>query len=98
MFNKEENLRGFLKSATEDTSQVEGQLQEEWQILVRDIYAFYPLLIKYVDQQRNHWLKHDIPEAEDVYNHVSVIFHAWSNSQVSEFTERKNLSNFDLKS
>lgn len=62
--------------------QVESQLQEEWQLLTRDIYAFYPLLIKYVDQQRNHWLKHGVPEAEDVYNRVSQIFHIWSNSQV----------------
>lgn len=83
MFVKEENLRGFLKSTTEDTSQVEGQLQEEWHVLVRDIYAFYPLLIKYVDQQRNYWLKHDVIEAEDVYNHVAQIFHIWSESQVS---------------
>lgn len=62
--------------------QVEGQLQEEWQLLTRDIYAFYPLLIKYVDQQRNYWLKNDVPEAEDVYNRVAQIFHIWSNSQV----------------
>lgn len=83
MFSKEESLKSFLKSSTEDTSQVEGQLQEEWHVLVRDIYAFYPLLIKYVDQQRNHWLKHDVIEAEDVYNHVAHIFHIWSESQVS---------------
>ena len=84
MFNKEENLKGFLKSTTEDTSTVEAQLQEEWQILVRDIYAFYPLLIKYVDQQRNQWLKNNVPEAEDVYNYVAQIFHIWSNSQVGK--------------
>lgn len=82
MLQKEDNLRGFLKSSTEDTSQVEAQLQEEWHVLVRDIYAFYPLLIKYVDQQRNHWLKHDVIEAEDVYNHVARIFYIWSESQV----------------
>ena len=82
MYNKEENCKGFLKSTTEDTSAVEAQLQEEWQTLVRDIYAFYPLLIKYVDQQRNQWLKNSVPEAEMVYNDVAQIFHIWSNSQV----------------
>ena len=82
MYHKEENLRGFLKSTTEDTSQVEGQLQEMWYLLVRDIYAFYPLLIKYVDLQRSHWLKDCVPEAEDLYNHVAVIFEIWSKSQV----------------
>jgi ryanodine receptor 2 len=81
MFHKEESLRGFLKSSTEDTSQVESQIQEDWQLLVRDIYSFYPLLIKYVDLQRNHWLKHNIPEAEELYNYVAEIFNIWSKSQ-----------------
>lgn len=81
MFHKEETLRGFLKSTTEDTSQVEGQLQSDWYLLVRDIYAFYPLLIKYVDLQRNHWLRHDVAEGEELYAHVAEIFNMWSNSQ-----------------
>ncbi|XP_071050495.1 ryanodine receptor isoform X2 [Onthophagus taurus] len=81
MFHKEESLRGFIKSSTDDTSQIEAQIQEDWQLLVRDIYSFYPLLIKYVDLQRNHWLRHNIAEAEDIYNHVSEIFNIWSKSQ-----------------
>ncbi|XP_034937910.1 ryanodine receptor isoform X2 [Chelonus insularis] len=81
MFHKEESLRGFIKSSSDDTSQVEAQIQEDWQLLVRDIYAFYPLLIKYVDLQRNHWLRNNIPEAEDLYNHVAAIFNIWSKSQ-----------------
>ncbi|KAL1124812.1 hypothetical protein AAG570_001433 [Ranatra chinensis] len=81
MFHKEESLRGFLKSGTDDTSQVEAQIQEEWQLLVRDIYSFYPLLIKYVDLQRNHWLRNNEPEAEHLYNHIAEIFNIWSKSQ-----------------
>ncbi|XP_072162212.1 ryanodine receptor isoform X2 [Bemisia tabaci] len=81
LFHKEESLRGFIKSATDDTSQVETQIQEDWSLVVRDIYAFYPLLIKYVDLQRNHWLRNNIPEAEDLYNHISEIFNIWSKSQ-----------------
>ncbi|XP_075211293.1 ryanodine receptor [Lycorma delicatula] len=81
MFHKEESLRGFIKSASDDTSQIEAQIQEDWQLLVRDIYSFYPLLIKYVDLQRNHWLRNNISEAEDLYNHVSEIFNIWSKSQ-----------------
>ncbi|XP_062134846.1 ryanodine receptor isoform X8 [Drosophila sulfurigaster albostrigata] len=81
MLHKEESMRGFIKSATDDTSQVETQLQEDWNLLVRDIYSFYPLLIKYVDLQRNHWLKDNIPEAEELYNHVAEIFNIWSKSQ-----------------
>jgi len=81
MLHKEDSMRGFIKSATDDTSQVETQLQEDWNLLVRDIYSFYPLLIKYVDLQRNHWLKDNIPEAEELYNHVAEIFNIWSKSQ-----------------
>ncbi|XP_058809913.1 ryanodine receptor [Phymastichus coffea] len=81
MYHKEESMRGFIKSSTDDTSQVEAQIQEDWQLLVRDIYSFYPLLIKYVDLQRNHWLRNNIPEAEDLYNHVAAIFNTWSKSQ-----------------
>lgn len=55
------NFIQCLQSSTDDTSQVESQIQEDWQLLVRDIYAFYPLLIKYVDLQRNHWLRNNIP-------------------------------------
>jgi len=110
MFHKEESLKGFLKSTTEDTSQVygndlalltwgpvnfsffvsfvqvESQIQEEWQLLVRDIYAFYPLLIKYVDLQRNNWLKNNTVEAEHLYNHVAEMFNLWSKSQVGCFS------------
>ncbi|XP_023248075.1 ryanodine receptor [Copidosoma floridanum] len=81
MFHKEESMRGFIKSSTDDTSQVEAQIQDDWQLLVRDIYSFYPLLIKYVDLQRNHWLRNNIPDAEDLYNHVAAIFNIWSKSQ-----------------
>lgn len=81
MFHKEESLRGFIKSSTDDTSQVESQIQEDWQLLVRDIYSFYPLLIKYVDLQRNHWLRNNVNEAEELYNHVAEIFNIWSKSQ-----------------
>lgn len=81
MFHKEESLRGFIKSSTDDTSQVEAQIQEDWQLLVRDIYSFYPLLVKYVDLQRNHWLRHNVSEAEHLYNYVAEIFNIWSKSQ-----------------
>ncbi|XP_055318049.1 ryanodine receptor isoform X5 [Sitodiplosis mosellana] len=81
MFHKEEGMRGFIKSANDDTSQIESQIQNDWQLLVRDIYSFYPLLIKYVDLQRNHWLKNNIHEAEELYNYVAEIFNVWSKSQ-----------------
>ncbi|CAG0880143.1 unnamed protein product [Darwinula stevensoni] len=96
MFHKEESLRGFLKSSTEDTSQVESQMQEEWQLLVRDIYAFYPLLIKYVDLLRSHWLKQSTVEAEELYSHVSEIFNIWSKSQFFHREEQNFISQNEI--
>ena len=95
MFHKEEALRGFIKSSAEDNSQVEAQLQGDWYLLVRDIYASYPLLIKYVDLQRNHWLRHDVPEGEELYEHIAEIFNIWSKSQVilHHFSDIVNSSN-----
>ena len=46
MWNKEESLKNYLKAAADDASQIEGEIQEEWNLICRDIYAFYPLLIK----------------------------------------------------
>jgi ryanodine receptor 2 len=80
MFNKEESLKGYLKAAADDASQLEGELQEEWNLIVRDIYALYPLLIKYVDLHKNEWIKNNVSEAEELYNHVGEIFNIISNS------------------
>ena len=79
-FAKEESLKGYLKAAADDASQLEGELQEEWNLIVRDIYALYPLLIKYVDLHKNEWIKHNVSEAEELYNHVGEIFNIISNS------------------
>lgn len=64
------------------TLQIESELQEEWHLLVRDLYSFYPLCIKYVDLQRSLWIKHPNVHAEELYTHVAEIFNIWSQSQV----------------
>ena len=86
MFEKEENLRGYLKAAADDASQIEGEIQEEWNLIARDIYAFYPLLIKYVDLQRTHWIRNNIEEAETIYNAAGEIFNIMKESSVSIYT------------
>ncbi|XP_076313816.1 ryanodine receptor-like isoform X3 [Tachypleus tridentatus] len=96
VFHKEELMRGYLKSSTDDTSQVEGQLQEEFSLLVRDIYAFYPLLIKYADLQRAHWLKHNVKDAEQLYNYVAHIFNLWSRSQYFRREEQNFISQHEI--
>ena len=80
MFNKEESLKGYLKAAADDASQLEGEIQEEWNLIVRDIYAMYPLLIKYVDLHKNEWIKQNNADAEELYNHVGEVFNVINNS------------------
>lgn len=75
-------FRGYLKAAADDASQVEGEIQEEWNMIARDIYAFYPLLIKYVDLQRNIWIRHNVAESEELYNHVGEVFNTMNISVV----------------
>ena len=55
---------------------------QAFQILVRDMYAFYPLLIKYVDLHRSTWLKEPNPVAETLYVCVAEVFNLWSKSHV----------------
>ena len=83
MYEKEENLRGYLKAAADDASQIEGEIQEEWNLIARDIYAFYPLMIKYVDLQRTHWIRNNVEEAEQIYNAAGEIFNIMKESSVS---------------
>lgn len=56
---------------------------QHYQILVRDMYAFYPLLIKYVDLHRSSWLKTPNSEAEHLYLCIADVFNLGSKSHVS---------------
>jgi len=46
------------------------------------MYAFYPLLIKYVDLHRSNWLKNVSPDAEELYLCVADVFNLGSISHV----------------
>jgi hypothetical protein len=65
-----------------DGGEVETDVQEHFQILVRDMYAFYPLLIKYVDLHRSTWLKNPSPDAEHLYLCVAEVFNLSSKSHL----------------
>ena len=89
VLHKEEILRGYLKSSSDEMSEFEIHLEEEFALLVRDVYAFYPILIKYIDLQKSHWLKKNVQQAEQLYHCVACIFNIWSKSQYFK-TEEQN--------
>lgn len=95
-FHNEDLLRGYLKSSSEDTADAETQIQEEYSILARDLYAFYPLLIKYVDIQRTHWLKNRIPQAAKLFHCGSAIFNIWLKSQFFRREEQNFIASNDI--
>ncbi|XP_014664679.1 PREDICTED: ryanodine receptor-like isoform X2 [Priapulus caudatus] len=80
------------RAAHEDMEEAEEELQADFQVLVRDIYAFYPLLIKYVDLHRSHWLKHPRIGAVQLFTHVAEVFTVWHTSQHFRREEQKFVS------
>ncbi|XP_018522000.1 ryanodine receptor 2 isoform X6 [Lates calcarifer] len=63
-----------------EMSETELLIMDEFTILVRDLYAFYPLLIRFVDYNRARWLKESSPEAEELFRMVAEVFIFWAKS------------------
>ncbi|KAM9848015.1 LOW QUALITY PROTEIN: ryanodine receptor 2-like [Aulostomus maculatus] len=77
-----------LKAEGCGTSEAELQIQEKFTILVRDLYAFYPLLIPFVDCNRASWQKESNPEAEQLFGMVAEVFIFWSKSHNFKWEEQ----------
>ncbi|NXC37611.1 RYR2 protein, partial [Penelope pileata] len=73
----EEHLRAEGRG---DMSEAELLILDEFTTLARDLYAFYPLLIRFVDYNRARWLKEPNPEAEELFRMVAEVFIYWSKS------------------
>uniref|UniRef100_A0A8C7UMM4 Skeletal muscle ryanodine receptor n=1 Tax=Oncorhynchus mykiss TaxID=8022 RepID=A0A8C7UMM4_ONCMY len=58
----------------------EGTIREEFAVLCRDLYALYPLLIRYVDNNRARWLTCPDPDAEELFRMIGEVFIFWSKS------------------
>ncbi|XP_036440578.1 ryanodine receptor 1-like isoform X1 [Colossoma macropomum] len=74
---EEEQLR--MEGKTEVDSEG-GTIRDEFAVLCRDLYALYPLLIRYVDNNRARWLTSPDPDAEDLFRMVGEVFIFWSKS------------------
>ncbi|KAF7669099.1 hypothetical protein LDENG_00247690 [Lucifuga dentata] len=70
------------------TSEAELQIQEKFTVLVRDLYAFYPILIPFVDSNRASWLKESNPEAEQLFSKVAEVFIFWVKSHNFKWEEQ----------
>ncbi|MCP9259461.1 Ryanodine receptor 44F [Dirofilaria immitis] len=74
-YKEEEHMRTHPDDANE------GTIAEDNAHLVRDVYAYFPILMKYTDLHRAQWLKSPSWETDYIYENVAVIFKIWSLSQ-----------------
>uniref|UniRef100_A0A8C2FBL3 Ryanodine receptor 3 n=1 Tax=Cyprinus carpio TaxID=7962 RepID=A0A8C2FBL3_CYPCA len=74
---EEELLRSESRA---DTQEAELQILDEFAVLCRDLYAFYPMLIRYVDNNRSKWLKQPDSDSTKLFKMVSEIFILWCKS------------------
>ncbi|XP_069500422.1 ryanodine receptor 1 isoform X4 [Ambystoma mexicanum] len=74
---EEEQLRLEAKSESEDSETI---IRDEFAVLCRDLYALYPLLIRYVDNNRATWLRAPDLDAEELFRMVGEVFIFWSKS------------------
>ncbi|KAM3591914.1 uncharacterized protein V6R79_009433 [Siganus canaliculatus] len=63
-----------------EMSETELLIMDQFTILVRDLYAFYPLLIRFVDYNRARWLKEPNQEAEELFRMAAEVFIFWAKS------------------
>ncbi|XP_028459753.1 LOW QUALITY PROTEIN: ryanodine receptor 2 [Perca flavescens] len=77
-----------MKAEGCDTSEAELQIQEKFTVLVRDLYAFYPLLIPFVDSNRASWLKESNPDTEQLFSMVAEVFIFWAKSHNFKWEEQ----------
>uniref|UniRef100_A0A3Q2W284 Ryanodine receptor 3 n=1 Tax=Haplochromis burtoni TaxID=8153 RepID=A0A3Q2W284_HAPBU len=74
---EEELLKADCKG---DTQEAELLILDEFAVLCRDLYAFYPMLIRYVDNNRSRWLKEPDSDSNDLFRMVAEIFILWCKS------------------
>nr|XP_046257248.1 ryanodine receptor 2 isoform X2 [Scatophagus argus] len=77
-----------MKTQGCDASEAELQIQEKFTVLVRDLYAFYPLLIPFVDSYRASWLKEPNPDAQQLFTMVAEVFIFWAKSHNFKWEEQ----------
>ncbi|XP_067337181.1 ryanodine receptor 3 isoform X3 [Channa argus] len=74
---EEELLKADSKG---DNQEAELLILDEFAVLCRDLYAFYPMLIRYVDNNRSRWLKEPDADSTELFRMVADIFILWCKS------------------
>ncbi|KAI4887181.1 hypothetical protein NFI96_021277, partial [Prochilodus magdalenae] len=71
-----------------DLAEAELAIQGKFTVLVQDLYAFYPLLIPFVDHHRKSWLRERTEDAERLFFLVANVFVFWAKSHNFKWEEQ----------
>jgi ryanodine receptor 2 len=97
LYHREITIRTTTRNAdSTDRESIESDLQRDYEVLIRNIYAFYPLLIKYVDMHRAYWLKNPDEHSEKLYSHIAEVFNLWLKSKMFKREEINFVSSNDI--
>ncbi|UJR09568.1 hypothetical protein I4U23_013803 [Adineta vaga] len=101
IYIQEQALKHATRIESIEREDLESNLMKNYEILVRDVYAFGPLLIKYVDIHRSYWLKHGDIHADELYNNMAEVFSVWCKSKFFKreeinFASQNNIDNTSM--
>ena len=97
MYNREISIRTTTRNLdSSEREKIENELQKDFEILIRNIYAYYPLLIKYVDLHRAFWLKYPDTDSEHLYYSIAEVFTIWLKSKMFKREEINFVSANDI--
>ncbi|CAF4061993.1 unnamed protein product, partial [Rotaria sordida] len=95
-YAQEQSLKNATRLESSEREDLELNLMKDYEILVRDIYAFGPLLIKYVDIHRSYWLKNSDKYAEELYTNMAEVFSIWCKSKYFKREELNFVTTHDI--
>ncbi|XP_058254474.1 ryanodine receptor 2 isoform X2 [Hemibagrus wyckioides] len=96
-----EKLKKRVESVVQEeermyVAEMELIVQEKFAILVQDIYAFYPLLILFVERHRILWLRQMSADAERLFSLVAGVFTFWAKSHNFKWEEQNFVVQNDI--
>ncbi|TGZ67043.1 hypothetical protein CRM22_004998 [Opisthorchis felineus] len=92
----EELFKSEKRAGLETASEREEELSGLVEVLVRNLFAFYPLLIKFVDRHRSAWLKHPTQETQRLFTAVARMFLIWAKATKFKREEESFVSQHEI--
>ncbi|XP_076833707.1 ryanodine receptor 2 isoform X2 [Brachyhypopomus gauderio] len=81
-----------------DLAEAELVIQQNFTVLVQDLYAVYPLLMPFVDRHRPGWLREMDTGAERLFTLVQQVFIFWTKSHNFKWEEQNYVVQNDISS